>query len=83
MNAANYRNHRITARARHLLHRAGLVPTLRAFLDCDGSWTRCAAGLHLHVNTLRYRIGRIERLTGRDLSRLEDRLDFFLALRMT
>lgn len=64
-------------------HRAGLVPTLRAFLDCDGSWTRCAAGLHLHVNTLRYRIGRIERLTGRDLSRLEDRLDFFLALRMT
>jgi hypothetical protein len=64
-------------------HRAELVPTLEAFLECDGSWTRCATRLHLHVNTLRYRIGRIEQLTGRDLSRLEDKLDFFLALRMS
>lgn len=64
-------------------HRAELIPTLESFLDSDGSWTRCAARLHLHVNTLRYRIGRIEQLTGRDLSRLEDKLDFFLALRMS
>ncbi|MFE4218301.1 PucR family transcriptional regulator [Streptomyces sp. NPDC056844] len=64
-------------------HRAELIETLEAFLDCDGSWTRCAARLHLHVNTLRYRVGRIEQLTGRDLSRLEDKLDFFLALRMS
>ncbi|MFG2028845.1 PucR family transcriptional regulator [Streptomyces sp. NPDC048825] len=64
-------------------HRAELIPTLEAFLDCDGSWTRCAGRLHLHVNTLRYRVGRIEQLTSRDLSRLEDKLDFFLALRMS
>ncbi|MGW5635876.1 PucR family transcriptional regulator [Streptomyces sp. NPDC003832] len=64
-------------------HRAELIPTLEAFLDCDGSWTRCANRLHLHVNTLRYRVGRIEQLTSRDLSRLEDKLDFFLALRMS
>ncbi|MBQ1093540.1 PucR family transcriptional regulator [Streptomyces sp. B93] len=64
-------------------HRAELIPTLEAFLDSDGSWTRCASRLHLHVNTLRYRVGRIEQLTGRDLSRLEDKLDFFLALRMS
>ncbi|MFD7312450.1 PucR family transcriptional regulator [Streptomyces sp. NPDC059883] len=64
-------------------HRAELIPTLESFLDCDGSWTRCAARLHLHVNTLRYRVGRIEQLTGRDLARLEDKLDFFLALRMS
>ncbi|MFD5473649.1 PucR family transcriptional regulator [Streptomyces sp. NPDC127105] len=64
-------------------HRAELIPTLEAFLDCDGSWTRCATRLHLHVNTLRYRVGRIEQLTGRDLSRLEDKVDFFLALRMS
>ncbi|AWK11894.1 hypothetical protein SSP531S_03440 [Streptomyces spongiicola] len=64
-------------------HRAELIETLEAFLDCDGSWTRCANRLHLHVNTLRYRVGRIEQLTGRDLSRLEDKLDFFLALRMS
>ncbi|MET7641101.1 PucR family transcriptional regulator ligand-binding domain-containing protein [Streptomyces sp. NPDC005438] len=63
-------------------HRSGLVETLETFLDCDGSWSRCARRLHLHVNTLRYRISRVERLTGRDLSRLEDRVDFFLALRL-
>jgi hypothetical protein len=64
-------------------HRAELLPTLAAFLEADGSWTRCADRLHLHVNTLRYRMGRIEQLTNRDLSRLEDKLDFFLALRLS
>ncbi|MEU1282962.1 helix-turn-helix domain-containing protein [Kitasatospora sp. NPDC005856] len=64
-------------------HQADLVRTLEAFLRSDGSWTRCAAQLHVHVNTLRYRIGRIEELTGRDLSRLEDRVDFYLALELS
>ncbi|MFD8481045.1 PucR family transcriptional regulator [Kitasatospora sp. NPDC059673] len=63
-------------------HQADLLHTLAAFLRSDGSWTRCAAQLHVHVNTLRYRIGRIEELTGRDLSRLEDRVDFYLALEL-
>ncbi|RKN38292.1 PucR family transcriptional regulator [Streptomyces hoynatensis] len=63
-------------------HHSDLLATLEAFLEADGSWTRCAARLHLHVNTLRYRIGRIEQLTGRALTRLEDKVDFFLALRM-
>ncbi|MEO3783262.1 PucR family transcriptional regulator ligand-binding domain-containing protein [Actinocorallia sp. B10E7] len=62
-------------------HHSDLVRTLTAFLDNSGSWNRCAGQLHLHVNTLRYRIRRIEELTGRDLSTLEDRVDFFLALR--
>lgn len=62
-------------------HHSDLVRTLAAFLENSGSWNRCAAQLHLHVNTLRYRIRRIEELTGRDLSTLEDRVDFFLALR--
>jgi hypothetical protein len=62
-------------------HHAELVPTLRAFLDCNGSWSACAEKLYVHVNTVRYRIGRIEELTGRDLSSLATRVDFFLALR--
>ncbi len=61
-------------------HRTDLVPTLRAFLDTSGSWTQCAERLHLHVNTLRYRIQRIEDLTGRSLATLESRVDFFVAL---
>ncbi|MCR3737893.1 PucR C-terminal helix-turn-helix domain-containing protein [Actinomadura glauciflava] len=60
---------------------ADLVHTLEVFLSCSGSWSRTATRLHVHVNTLRYRIRRIEDLTGRDLGRLEDRVDFFLALR--
>ena len=60
---------------------AGLCETLEAFLDCSGSWSRAAAQLHLHVNTVRYRIGRVEELTGRDLGELADRVDVFLALR--
>ncbi|MFC4050743.1 PucR family transcriptional regulator [Actinomadura syzygii] len=63
-------------------HGADLVRTLETFLRCSGSWTRCAAELHLHVNSVRYRIRRIEELTGRDLSRPEDRVDFFLALQV-
>ncbi|SUA79927.1 carbohydrate diacid transcriptional activator CdaR [Nocardia otitidiscaviarum] len=61
-------------------NRADLVNTLETFLELSGSWARCSEVLHVHVNTLRYRIQRIEELTQRDLSRLEDRVDFFLAL---
>jgi DNA-binding PucR family transcriptional regulator len=58
-----------------------LMTTLKAFLACDGSWSACASRMYVHVNTVRYRISRIEALTGRDLSALPDRVDFFLALR--
>jgi DNA-binding PucR family transcriptional regulator len=64
-------------------HRSDLVHTLEVFLECSGSWSRCAVRLHVHVNTLRYRIRRIEELTGRDLGTFEDRVDLFLALRAT
>ena len=47
---------------------AELLPTLKSFLACDGSWSVCASRMYVHVNTVRYRIGRIEALTGRDLS---------------
>lgn len=60
---------------------AGLLETLEAFLDCNGSWSRAAERLHLHVNTVRYRIGRVEELTARDLGDFRDRVDVFLALR--
>lgn len=62
-------------------HNAELLPTLRSFLACDGSWSVCASLMYVHVNTIRYRISRIEALTGRNLSALPDRVDFFLALR--
>ena len=62
-------------------HQSRLEQTLEAFLDCSASWSRCARELHIHVNTLRYRIEKINELTGRDLSRLDHQVDFLLALR--
>jgi len=63
-------------------HRTKLVETLDHFLGANGSYGRCADSLHVHVNTLRYRIARIERLTGRDLGTFVDRVDFHMAMWM-
>ncbi|MGW9076978.1 PucR family transcriptional regulator [Streptomyces kronopolitis] len=57
-----------------------LLETLETFLAQHGSWARTAEQLHLHVNTVHYRVQRIERLTGRDLSRLDHKLDLQVAL---
>ncbi|KMO97484.1 PucR family transcriptional regulator [Streptomyces roseus] len=58
-----------------------LRETLEVFLANNCSWTRTAEALHLHVNTVHYRIERVETLTGRDLSRLDHKLDLYAALR--
>ena len=57
-----------------------LLGTLATFLDHDCSWSRTARALHIHVNTVHYRIRRIEELTGRDLARLADQIDLRAAL---
>ncbi|MFJ9689062.1 helix-turn-helix domain-containing protein [Streptomyces bacillaris] len=57
-----------------------LLETLDTFLAHNGSWARTAEALHLHVNTVHYRIGRVELLTGRDLARLDHKLDLKAAL---
>jgi hypothetical protein len=57
-----------------------LLETLESFLAHNCSWTRTAEALHLHVNTVHYRIDRIRVLTGRDLTRLDHRLDLWAAL---
>jgi len=61
-------------------HDAQLVRTLQAFLANDGQWRVTAAQLHIHHNTLRYRIGRVAALTGRDAETTAGRVDFALAL---
>ncbi|MCW3001300.1 MAG: regulatory protein [Conexibacter sp.] len=58
-----------------------LLETLEAFLRAGGRWTPTAQQLHVHVNTLRHRLARVELLTGRSLENPDDRVDFHLALR--
>lgn len=59
---------------------ANLETTLRTFLYQGCRWNVTAEILHMHVNTLRNRLARIETLLDRDLDRTEDRVDLFLAL---
>jgi sugar diacid utilization regulator/GAF domain-containing protein len=61
---------------------AQYVHTLAAFLRADRHLKPAAAALHLHVNTLRYRLGRIERLLGVDLDDVEARFQLELAVRV-
>ena len=58
-----------------------LVRSLDVFIEHNGHWEKAANALYCHRHTLRYRIRRIEQLTGRDFSNARDRIEFWLALR--
>jgi purine catabolism regulator len=58
-----------------------LMRSLEAFIEENGQWERAARRLYCHRHTLRYRIRRVEELTGRDLRTARDRIEFWLALR--
>jgi purine catabolism regulator len=58
-----------------------LLRSLEAFLEHNGSWEAAARALYCHRHTLRYRIGRVETLTGRQLDCAQHRIEFWLALR--
>ncbi|MDQ3410129.1 MAG: PucR family transcriptional regulator [Actinomycetota bacterium] len=58
-----------------------LILSLASFLAQDRSWQRAAKGLHIHKQTLVYRMRRVEELTGRRLSRTEDVAELWFALK--
>ncbi|HTT30271.1 MAG TPA: PucR family transcriptional regulator ligand-binding domain-containing protein [Solirubrobacteraceae bacterium] len=58
-----------------------LMRSLEAFIEENGQWERAARRLYCHRHTLRYRIRRVEELTGRNLASARDRIEFWLALR--
>jgi hypothetical protein len=59
---------------------AGMRTTLRAYADESMNLTRAAAALHVHPNTLRYRLGRIEERSGRDPSNFGQLVDLLCLL---
>ncbi len=61
-------------------HNSELVETLSAFLANDGHWRQTATQLHIHHNTLHYRLQRVSRLTGRPIESVTSRVDLALAL---
>ncbi len=57
-----------------------LLRSLEAFIEQNGQWEKAAREVYCHRHTLRYRMRRVEELTGRDLSRAHDRIEFWLAI---
>ena len=62
-------------------HGTAYVDTLRVILRHNRSWQLAAAELHIHKQTLGYRIRKIEQLTGRGLTRTEHLAEWWFALR--
>jgi hypothetical protein len=60
--------------------RAVLLDTARTWLAAEGSSSLAAEQLHVHRNTVRYRLRRLVELTGRDLAKPLDAAEVFIAL---
>ncbi|GAA3677979.1 helix-turn-helix domain-containing protein [Nocardioides ginsengisoli] len=60
--------------------RAVMIDTARAWLAAGGSTSAAAQQLHVHRNTVRYRVRRMEEVTGRDLARPVDAAELYVAL---
>jgi PucR C-terminal helix-turn-helix domain/GGDEF-like domain len=63
-------------------HQSALVATVRAYVDAGFNLTRSAEVLHVHPNTVMYRLRRVRELSGRDPHDPDDLLILFLALKL-
>ncbi|MEO8287563.1 MAG: helix-turn-helix domain-containing protein [Chloroflexota bacterium] len=61
-------------------HHGDLVKTLDAYLRHGGNASRTANALYVHRNSLRYRLARIQALTGLDYDDADSRLALQVAL---
>jgi purine catabolism regulator len=61
---------------------SALIETLEGFFRCNGNLSETARAMHLHRNSLLYRLGRIEEILGRSLEDPELRLSLQIALKI-
>ena len=61
---------------------AELVDTLEAFFACHGNVSQTSSRLHIHRNTLSYRLERIESIANLDLNDPDARFSLQLALKL-
>ncbi|NBU64522.1 MAG: hypothetical protein EBS29_08495 [Chloroflexia bacterium] len=59
-----------------------LLQTLEAFFECNGNLARTAEAIHVHRNTLLYRLARISQICHIDLDHTETRLSLWLAIKL-
>jgi PucR family transcriptional regulator, purine catabolism regulatory protein len=62
-------------------HSGDLLPSVRTWLEHDRQTEMAAQALHIHPNTLLYRVRRFEQITGRSLASTETLAETWLALR--
>jgi DNA-binding PucR family transcriptional regulator len=62
-------------------HESTLTESLAAWLDAFGDVRAAAATLFIHTNTLRYRLRRVEEVSGLDLTDPDQRFAAMLQLR--
>jgi len=58
------------------------METLRNYFDTNLNTNETAERLYLHINTLRYRLKRIEELTNTSLQKMDDRCNLYIALKV-
>ncbi len=58
-----------------------LVKTLRVYFVNNEALKTTASELFIHVNTLKYRMNRVEEITGFDLRKTEDKMNLYLGLK--
>jgi purine catabolism regulator len=63
-------------------HNTQLVPTIEAYFGGDCNLMKAAEQLFIHPKTLRYRLDRVQTLTGMRFDRQEDRFNLQLALKI-
>ncbi|WP_028936513.1 PucR family transcriptional regulator [Pseudonocardia spinosispora] len=61
-------------------HETPLLPTLRTFLEHKRSWQHTASAMHLHRQTVLYRVRKVQALLGRDLTTSRDIAEVWLGL---
>jgi DNA-binding PucR family transcriptional regulator len=69
-------------RAHDAAHGSQYIETLRAYLECLGDVSLASRNVHVHPNTLRYRLRRLSELIDLDLDDPVERLVVELHLRL-
>lgn len=64
-------------------NQTAMLDTLETFLDAAGKMNVTAQSLHIHINTLSYRLRRIEEIMQVDLENMNQRAALYLELKMS
>lgn len=63
-------------------HNTNLMETLAAYLYSSADYQRAANSMYIHVNTLRYRLKKIEEILGQDLRRIDVLVNLYTAFQV-